>query len=349
MSKRKLWLMIGLLGLLIAILIFVLLGLMTSIEHNDSESTTKVSEEWSAKKLREGLETVIEYDKQYKDYVSTKEKAKNQIIKYGQLQREKYDNPEVEEIELRIEKEYGIFAVNLGEIDVETAKDVEKAVDYMYSEYPMLHGKLTNITLGNFELKNSSHVAETHYREFIINEEFGQRPTVVKHEIVLSAAKFQNREKLLESCEASVAEGHWPKGTDISSVVVHELGHHLLNVIVMECVGFDDIYYITEENEDAYSQYITNGLSYNQTIEKEIVALAYEKWQSEYGHSGTEEEFCGSISEYAKGLQADGGVSYGETFAEAVADIYIHGEDAVDASKALLEAAKEYLEENKIK
>lgn len=117
----------------------------------------------------------------------------------------------------------------------------------------------------------------------------------------------------------------------------------------MECVGFDDIYYITEENEDAYSQYITNGLSYNQTIEKEIVALAYEKWQSEYGHSGTEEEFCGSISEYAKGLQADGGVSYGETFAEAVADIYIHGEDAVDASKALLEAAKEYLEENKIK
>ena len=351
MLKKKLWMVIGILMAIVLSLVLVmvlLLGKMSgdSGEENYIDGKTgqeSTEEEWNPEKLREGLDTVIAYDKQYNNNVPTKEKAEELIREYGVTQREQYDNPKVEAIELQMEEDYGILAVTLGEIDVETAKDVEKAFAYMYETYPELKGTLTNLTLGNFKEENASFVAETHYREFIINGEFGVRPTVVKHEIVLSAAKFRNRKALLDICATSVESGHWMEGTDISTLVVHELAHQLQNVIAMRSVGFQDIYYVTEENESAFSAYIMDGLSYNQTTAKEMHDAAYEVWQVEYGYEGRSDEFRGSISGYARGEQEDGGVSYGETFAEAIADVYLHGENAAAASRAFVKVAEERL------
>lgn len=51
--------------------------------------------------------------------------------------------------------------------------------------------------------------------------------------------------------------------------------------------------------------------------------------------------------QYAKGEQMDGGISYGETFAEAIADVYLNKAAAADASRAIVGAAFLLTETNK--
>ncbi len=304
------------------------------------DQTGDGEDEWSVDRLKAGFETAIQYDKQYKAYISSREEAERKIREYGEQQRELYSNPEVTEIEKQMEQDYGLFAVNLGEMDVETARDIERAFAYMYREYPMLQGTLTNVSLGNLNGFTNGKIAITQVNEFIINEEFGVCPHVVKHEIILAASSFLNRDNFLKNCEQMAESGHWPEHTDISSVVVHELGHQLLNAYAMQQFGLQDPYYITEENEDAYSAYLTDSLSSYQEIPKQVLNEAYERWESE--HPGEDyTTFCKEISEYAVGVQTDGGISYPETFAEAIADVYLHGEDAADASRKIDEVIRE--------
>lgn len=333
---------------ILIILSCVLFGMVVSVyKEKDNEGLTEglaqteekssgSTEAWSARSLKKGLTTVIAYDKQYKSYVSSIEEAKAAIREYGVRQREQYANPPVENIELQMEQNFEILAVNLGELEEETAKDILRAFTYMYERYPRLKGTLTDLSLGNFENARAGSIAVTQNTEFIINEEFGVYPFVVKYEIILNAARFMRREKLLSDCAYQVETGYWPKGADISSIVVHELGHHLLNVIAMEAFGLYNACYITEENAEAYSRFVTDSLSVNQTVAKEVLNQAYEIWKEKYHHTGAEEEFRGSISGYARGEQPDGGISYGETFAEAIADVYLNGENAADASRAIV-------------
>lgn len=271
--------------------------------------------------------------------MASKEDAVKLIAAYGEEQRKTYQNPDVVDIEERMETAYGILAVNLGEIDVQTAEEIEQAFAYMYARYPVLQGTLTNLTLGNFPTEQASVIALTDYREFIINGEFAARPTVVRYEIVLNAAKFRNRDQLLKTCRNSVQNGYWPEGMDITALIVHELGHQLETVIMQKRAGLTDAYYITEENEDAFSSYIEDGLSRNQTTSKALIEQAEEIWKNTYGHTGTDEEFRTSISGYAEGTQQDGGIFY----TEAITDIYLNGDQAADASKSLKEAIQNNL------
>lgn len=310
------------------------------------ESTAAQTQAWSAESLKKGLTTAIEYDKQYVASISSKEEAEEAIRAYGVRQRESYSNPAVEQIELQMEQDFDILAVNLGEIEEETAEDILAAFCYMYEAYPQLRGSITNISLGNFENELAGVIAATQSTEFIFSE--GEEPysCVVKYEIIFNASKFLNREKLLEECEYQAETGYWPAGTDISSIVVHELGHQLLNVVAMEWFGLENACYITEENAEAYRSYTADMLMVNQTVAKRVSSQAYGIWQVEYAHTGSEADFRAGISAYAGGEQADGKIIYGEAFAEAVADVYLNGEQASDASKAMLEALQLISEEN---
>nr|MBQ8253419.1 hypothetical protein [Lachnospiraceae bacterium] len=332
-ERKKLLFIIGGLLLLVSILIGMLIFLFVRNPEDEQEDGP-----WSAQRLRAGLETAVEYDKQYDSYIASEEQARQVIREYGVLQREKYSNPEVEKIELFMEEEFDICAVNLGEMDVATAEDIKRAFTYMYNEYPQLQGTLTNISVGNFRGEAVTYTALTQSRVFVIHETDDAYPFVVKHEIILNAAKFFDRAKFLRECEKQVADGYWPVNSDISSVIVHELGHQLLGVTAMEQFGLVPSHYITEENAEAYSCYMTDSLASNQTVAKSVEETAYAIWKERYGHTGSREQFRESISLYAKGLQPDGGVSYGETFAEAVADVYLNGENAADASRALIES-----------
>lgn len=299
-----------------------------------TEALSEKVQAWSPDSLKEGMITAVEYNKQYDAYVESENAARQTIADYGVLQRQNYSNPEVEKIELQMEQDYDILAVNLGEMDLETAKDVNAAFAYMYQTYPKLQGTLTNLTIGNLE--NSSNAALTQTKEFIINGESGKCPFVIKREIILGAGKFLRRDRLVKTCEEQVSTGYWPANSSISSVVVHELGHHLMDVYTAAKFGFNGCY-VTEENEDAYWMYSSDFLKINQTVPQEVLQTAYERWIGEYGHEGSMEDFQASISGYARGIQPDGGISYSETVAEAVADVYLNGGQAADASRLIVD------------
>ncbi len=306
----------------------------TSEKQSVPDKSSEENQTWSPDSLKKGMVTVVECDEEYNTYIASEEAARQAIVDYGVLQRQNYSNPEVEQIELQMEQDYAILAVNLGEMDLETAKDVNAAFAYMYETYPQLQGTLTNITIGNLE--NFGDTALTRTKEFIINGESGNCPFVVKREIILGAGKFLKRERMLKTCEEQTSIGHWPANSNISSIVVHELGHHLLDVYTAEKFGFAGCY-VTEENADAYWKYYSDSLKVNQTVPREILQTAYEHWIIKCGHEGSLEDFQASISGYARGLQADGGISYSETVAEAVADVYLNGEQAADASRLIVE------------
>lgn len=308
--------------------ICILCGCQTQITSIPAEE----EEAWSPDSLKEGMTTAVEYDKQYDTYIGSEEEARKAISDYGVQQRQNYFNPEVESIELQMEQDYGILAVNLGEMDLETARDVNDAFAYMYQTYPVLQGTLTNLTIGNLDFSN---IALTQTREFIVNGESGRCPFVVKREIVLGAEKFLGRDRLVMTCEEQAATGYWPANSNVSSIVVHELGHHLLDVYTAAESGFAGCY-VTEENAEAYWNYYSDFLKINQTVPQQILQVAYESWTKEYGYEGDMKDFQASISGYARGIQADGGISYSETVAEAVADVYLNGEQAADASRLIV-------------
>ena len=303
----------------------------------DNDLPEQMSEEaWSPDSLMKGRKTVIDSKIVYNCYIKDIETAEKELRLSGEETRALYDNEPVEEIEKEMEKTYGIYAVNLGEMDIETAKALERAVEYVYNRYPVIEGTLTNIILGNLDTSKSGIIALTRTREFMINGTNAATPFVMKHEIVLSAYSFLKRDELLKTCLEGAENGRWPQGMDISALVVHELGHQVLNAVAMKYYGYEHPYYVTEDTLDAYSSYITDSLASNQEIPKMVCNEAYEKWSVSHPNE-TYEDFCHSISSYATGIQDDGGISYCETVAEAVTDIYLNGEQASFASMCVEE------------
>lgn len=302
-----------------------------TISETIAESTSVITTEqttWSPSSLKDGLTTAIEYDKRYNAVVGSPEDAIRVIKMYGDMQKENYNNPAISAIESQMESEFDIAYVALGEIDEATANDIYQGFKYMYATYPELQGTLTDFSLGNFSWDA---MAQTRTYEFVTNAD--KVPIVLKREIVINAADFLNRDALLESCKNNEQTGFWPKNASVSMIVVHELGHHLLEVHNATIHGFSGCY-VTEENVDAYRAYAQEGLSWSQEEIKRIINAAYTEWSKT--NEGSEEAFRASISDYAKGVQSDGGISYTETFAEAVADIYANGDNAAPASRLIL-------------
>lgn len=288
-------------------------------------------------------ETAIRYQVVYNMKITSPEMAAAAIREEGQKQRENYENPPVESIELKMEEEFGILAVNLGEMSEETAQAVYDAFVYMYDRYPKLYGSLTNLTLGNMGNRTGGTLAQTDRMAFVVNGSYGEYPFVEKYLIILNAREFLDDAALKKACARQVESGYWPRGANVSSIIVHELGHQLQNVIVQKQLGLECPYYITEENGEIFALYNTDRLSRSGNITEEILEKAYEKWQDDYGHRGEYGEFVESISQYALGDEKENRYSPSETFAEAFADVYLNGDEASDAAKAIEATAGEYL------
>lgn len=312
-------------------------------ELEDQKETEDQREEDQKESEKILTETAVHYQIVYNMEVTSASMAAAAIAEEGRRQREAYDNPEVEAIELKMEEEFGILAVNLGEMSVETAEAVYAGFSYMYEKYPCLQGSLTNLTLGNMGNKTGGTVALTDRMAFIVNGDYGRCPFVEKYYIVLNARAFLHDEKLKKNCAELSASGYWPEGANPSSILVHELGHQLQNVIVQRKFGLECPYYITEENVDAFSLYNTDRLSPEDNVTTELLNKAYRRWKEVYGNRGDYETFVKSISDYAMGDEKTDRYSASETFAEALADVYLNGENAAEASRAVAKIIDEVL------
>ncbi|MBD5106568.1 MAG: hypothetical protein HDT41_06275 [Lachnospiraceae bacterium] len=292
----------------------------------------------------------IEFDKEFnkevfhtKEYYVKDEKSARKIIRaQGKLMRNGYSDSEIIKVEKYLEDAYKIEAVNLQGIDPETADSIKVACDYMFREYPFLTGFITNITVSNEISDNRDILAKYENFIYITNPNAEQLyPFVIKKQILLNEAEFCNKERMNNLIIRNIKSGFWPEGTSVTSIFIHELTHALIDNLICNKYGLNNHIYITEKNAEAFSNQVSENLSYNQNYAKELCESAYENYVKIYDSHCSYQDFCFSISEYGYGSQEDGGISYEETIAEAMAEYYIDAEDSSLAGKMIISQIEE--------
>ncbi|MBR1692214.1 MAG: hypothetical protein IJ711_05490 [Lachnospiraceae bacterium] len=288
----------------------------------------------SERKTEQQFLSEVFYTRQY--YVADEKTARKILRLQGELLRSQCEENEVREIERELEKAYGIEAVNLQDVDAETADAIRTACLYMFTKYPVLHSYLTNITVQDDISERSDAIAKYENFMFLTNpDETELYPFVIKNQILLRRREFANRERLENLIKRNIDNGFWSEGTSIESIMVHELSHALVDCIISSQYGLGNSIYITESNADAFSQCNMQDLASNQEFAQSLCRKAYAQYCKDYSNEDSYEEFCMQISGYGVALQEDGGIAYEETIAEAVADVYLHGEDAGIPSKLI--------------
>ncbi len=279
-------------------------------------------------------------------YVPNEKTAYGILKAQGELLRSTCESNGVRDVEEYLEKTYGMVAVNLRDMDEEAAGYLKDACDYMYRTYPVMNGYLTNITVQDEVSESVAAIALFETDTYIINDSSETLyPMVIKKQILLRAKDWENTRRLNNSVRINVRDGFWTEGTDVTAVLVHELGHALVSCVLSKQYGLDNAIFVDENNADAYTAYNMQQLAGHQEFARSLCENAYERYKEETGETISYEDFCGQISEYAKGIQDDGGISYEETVAEAVSNVYVHGDDCARPAGLIVDEINRAMEE----
>lgn len=100
-------------------------------------------------------------------------------------------------------------ATSLVGCDVESAKEVYKAYDRLYTKYPQLKQKLNGV--------NCSPLPKHTYAQCHVGLGHGG--------IAINERHYSNHEKLIESYERDLKAGFHPANTTYSAILTHEVGH----------------------------------------------------------------------------------------------------------------------------
>ena len=264
------------------------------------------------------------------------------LIEQDSVNQKKSDYPkEIIDIENEIISKYSITAVNLKEMDVEFAKELEIVIKNIYDDYPGARGYLTNLTLTNLRMSENGVIAL-----FMPIFTFGTsntsttRPWVIKTQVQLNSKYFLNLERLESSVKASSKAGHFPKNATKYSPIAHEFGHYLSFIALLNHYSTNSIL-IIEDNQiqNYYDIYKDFG---NGTFSKKMLDEAYQNYLTSNPNIGFD-EWRGQISEYALAKDSTGDYIYDETIAEAFHDVYLNGNSANITSKYIVEVLKKYV------
>lgn len=309
---------------------------------NPTEIPTNNNENGNITEKKNPYETSVIYDNSYYGVdINTKEDA-IQLIEKDSTTQKKSCPKEMKIIEDRIIKNYGIYAVNLCELDLDFAKEIEKVIDKIYNEYPEARGYITNLTLVNGTMKDSYIAAFMPYFPFAQSNTNNGYPQVNKTQIILNTRYFLNEKNLESSVKNSSSQGWFPKNATKSSPVAHEFGHYLSFIAMMNYYKSKSILIQDENNYKTIVEIMTD-FSVG-TFSLKMITEAYNNYKNDHkDYKGTFDEFRGSISQYALAKDNNGEYIYDETIAEAFHDCYLNGDNAVDASKYVEKVLKSYV------
>lgn len=269
--------------------------------------------------------------------------AKNLIVMDSNNQKAKCNNAKTKQVETSIEKNYGITAVNLCEMDYEFAKEIENTLKTVYKEFPNIKGHLTNLTLINTPEFTNYIASFVSAKLFAKSNTRNTYPNVYKMSIYLNASYFLNIDYFDASISDSVVYGYFPPNASRYSIVAHEFGHYLSFLAQMRTTSdLDDLLLLTKKNYKAYSNLISD--SNNGVFSQRMINEAFENYKKK-NPSGFSDvtSFRSSISSYAVVTNSNGEYIYDETIAEAFHDYYLNGKNAKDASKEIMNVLKKYL------
>lgn len=287
-------------------------------------------------------QTAVVTDNVYKNVkIDGLEDAKQLIIKDSNNQKNKCTNIEVKEIETRMEKEFGIVAVNLCELNVSLAKEIEKVFKTVFNEFPDVKKYITNLTLINDDKGYIANFVSA--RLFAKSNTWNTYPNVYKMTINLNSEYFLDLDRFTSDVETNTSWGYFPKNTTKSSLVAHEIGHYLSFLAQLNNSDqIDSMVLLTKRNYKTYKKII--DVSNDGSFSYKIINEAFENYNKANSNVYSDiDEFRGTISEYALATDAYGQPIYDETIAEAFHDYYNNKNKAKKTSLEIVKVLKKYL------
>lgn len=286
--------------------------------------------------------TRVVFDNQYLEQtILTSKDEVSFFIKLDNDNNKTRCTEEIKEIENRIETNYGVTAVNLCEIDIEFAYEIENIIAHIYNTYPSARDKLTNVTIANVGNNANYMAAFMPMFTFVTSNTSSSYPLGIKTQIILNAKYFLNTSKLESSVTYGSATGYFPPNATRSSTVAHEFGHYLSYIGMMNYYSAEQLTFVRANGSAKLLE--VNKDFINGDYSKMVIEQAYSNYVSNYGGTLDFDNFRASISKYAVAKNDKGLYIYDETIAEAYHDIYLNGDNAKLASKLIVEALLTYL------
>lgn len=308
--------------------------------NKEDNEITYTDEEIVETSNRNKYETIIDPNNQYYKIVSTVDQA-NQEIKSDSVNQKSTCSKEIIEIENRIINNYGITAVNLCELDVDYAKEIEQVIKHVYEEFPSARGYLTNFSLINAPMSEGYVACFNPYFPFI-QPDNGSYPTVVKTRILLNTTYFLNIDYMVSSMKNASTSGHFPPNTTRSSSVAHEFAHYFSYITILKKYNAESLLLLEETEASTFYKVAQDFSSGSNSLD--IIKEAYKNYQTKYNDYTTSlDNFRASISGYAVAKDNEGNYIYDETIAEAYHDWYLNGDNAKPASKEVVAVLKDRL------
>ncbi len=326
-------------GVIIVATVIVTILIVNSGNNNVYIDETKRIDEETPTIKNNGV-TAIKTDNIYYLNIADEVEAKKKISEDSTSQKGTCDK-KIIEIEERIIKNYGITAVNLCEMDVSFAKEVENVIKTIYNKYPQARGYLTNLSLINTTMTENYIACFMPIFQFIFPANGNTYPITNKTQIFLNSAYFLNSKYLSDSMKDASLRGHFPKNTTRSSSVAHEFGHYLSFITMLKKYGVTDILTMTESNMPTIYK-IANDFSKGENS-LSIITEAYNNYKSKYNSTESLDEFRASISSYAVAKDNEGNYIYDETIAESFHDVYLNKDKAAKASIEVIAVLNERL------
>lgn len=286
--------------------------------------------------------TVIEHEVQYSEQSITSMDEATQLIKNEALRQEvKCENAEILDIDVEISNVTGISGVNLCEIDVEVAKEINLLMKKLYEQYPILSGYVTNLTLVNDGGKNSYIAAFKPAFTFATSNSSNKFPFVIKIQVFLNASYFLDINYFDLTVQQAVETGYFPRGANKYSLIAHEFGHALTYVLAIDYYDGVNSTFLPYDNFRVYIDVLKKYA--NSEFSSMIVKEAFNNYVAEI-EKITADEFRKNISGYANSFDEQGEVMYNETVAEAFHDYFLNGDGASEASLAVMNVLNSYIE-----
>lgn len=315
----------------------------SSGNYNSENDTASIEKKEENNNKKGKYQTVIITDNTYNNVKVSNESDAYKLIEKDSVSQKNQCPAEIKKVEDEIIEKYNITAVNLCEMDVEFARELENVFEVIYRDYPIARGHITNLTLRNTNMLSEGGVIAAFMPifSFATSDSTSSYPWVIKTQVLLSSQYFLNKSKLEASTKEGSSLGHFPPNSTIYSPVAHELGHYLSFLAMMNYYQMNSILLINNNSIDTFYKLQVDFSEGNYSLS--MINEAYENYKKDTGTTMSLDEWRGTISKYALAKDNSGEYIYDETIAEAFHDVYLNHDNAKDASKYIVKVLKEKL------
>ncbi|CAI6087185.1 minor capsid protein [Cohnella sp. JJ-181] len=198
----------------------------------------------------------------------------------------------IKEAEEAARRDYGFVDVDLSGMDLESANDLNKAIDIALQEFPGVKGFVKTLKAVDTD-------------EYVAQMAMGllDAPDVLHAQLTVST-HYYNPADIDDTIKASVDAKFWPAGSNRQSVFIHEFGHVVEYAHALKLLGGWTGMQMAVDDLQVAGMRIDRGSLSKAIVAEALVALGLENTPenivdelSEYGSKNTKETLAEAVGE----------------------------------------------------